>query len=134
MNGVAAGDAPVAALEAALRDAMLAGDVDALDRLLADDLVFTDQDGAVWRKADDLAAHRSRALTLSEIVPDDPVVRRLGEGAVAVIVAVRIAGVAGGQGFDGTFRYTRVWAAVEGRWRVRVAHCSAVASSDNQMG
>jgi hypothetical protein len=50
-------DEPIAAAEAALRAAMLAGDADALDALLDDDLSFTDQVGNRMSKADDLAVH-----------------------------------------------------------------------------
>jgi len=44
--------------EAALRAAILANDVDALDALLDDDLIFTIPSGQVISKHDDLSAHR----------------------------------------------------------------------------
>jgi Domain of unknown function (DUF4440)/Protein of unknown function (DUF952) len=45
--------------ERRLQAAQLAGDVEALDRLLDDRLVAIGPDGARYTKADDLAAHRS---------------------------------------------------------------------------
>jgi hypothetical protein len=45
--------------EIALRAAMLSNDVDALDTLLDDDLIFTIPTGQIISKHDDLAAHRS---------------------------------------------------------------------------
>jgi hypothetical protein len=64
------------AAEAQLRDAMLAGNVKALDTLLADDLVFTNQVGQCLTKADDLAAHSSgRYGSLNSISPTSECVR-----------------------------------------------------------
>ncbi len=58
--------------EAALRAAMLANDVEALEALLDDDLVFTVPTGQVISKEDDLAAHRENLLRLDTLeVQDD---------------------------------------------------------------
>ena len=54
----------VAALEESLRAAMLTGNVNALSDLLDDTMVFTNQNGAVLAKADDLAANHSGQLTI----------------------------------------------------------------------
>lgn len=53
--------------EAALRAAMLANDVDTLDTLLDDDLVFTIPSGLVISKYDDLSAHRAKLLRLDTL-------------------------------------------------------------------
>lgn len=49
--------------EASLRQAMLESDVEALDRLVHDRLLFAGPDGAVYRKEDDLRVHRSKVQT-----------------------------------------------------------------------
>jgi ketosteroid isomerase-like protein len=46
-------------LEEKLRQAMLASDIEALDELIADDLIFTMHTGLVINKQDDLEAHRT---------------------------------------------------------------------------
>lgn len=116
----------VAEMEARLRAAMLAGDVAALDELLDDDLVFTDQNGRRLGKADDLAAHRSGLLRLDRIEAADAIFRVEGDTAL-VAVRVELAGSYAGQGFSGAFAYTRVWLRRGGKWRIAAAHCSAVA-------
>jgi ketosteroid isomerase-like protein len=65
----------VEAAEAQLRDAMLVGDVKALDDLLADDLVFINQIGQYLTKADDLAAHCSGRLRITQLDISDQRVR-----------------------------------------------------------
>lgn len=117
-------DEPIVAAEAALRTAMLAGDVDALDALLDEDLWFTDQAGNRLSKADDLAVHRSGRLKLETIDLVDPrYIRRWGDCAT-VCVAVDLAGFFDGESFFGRFAYSRVWHERDGRWRVVLAHCS----------
>lgn len=51
-----------------MRLAMLASDVEALDELIADDLILVGPSGDVFHKQDDLALHRSgrQKLTLAE--------------------------------------------------------------------
>lgn len=112
--------------EAALRRAMLAGDVEALTDLLADDVCYTDQAGNRLGKADDLAAHRSGVLRLETIdAVDVPDIRLRGDSAT-VCLTVDIAGLFDGAAFFGRFAYSRVWHLQDGRWRVVLAHCSAL--------
>jgi hypothetical protein len=116
----------LSALEERLRQAMLAGDADSLDRLIADGLVFTTQTGEVMGKAADLAAHRSGLLRLTRLDPSDRRTVTQPESAV-VSVQMDVAGTYGGELFFGLFRYTRVWALMDGRWQVVAGHVSAVA-------
>jgi len=57
-------DPEIVALEADLRRAQLTADVDALDRLIAEDLLFTGPDGELGTKTQDLAAHQSGVLRI----------------------------------------------------------------------
>jgi ketosteroid isomerase-like protein len=104
---------------------MLAGDLEALDALLADDLVFTDQSGARLTKADDLAIHRLGRLKITQINFSDQHVRPSGTCAIVTVVA-EVSGSFDGQLFSGKFAYTRVWERLDGRWRIAAAHCSAI--------
>ena len=117
----------IAALEAELRAAQLASDADALDRLIAEDLLFAGPDGQLATKADDLAAHRTRALRFTSHEPQDVRMRRVGDDVVIVSLLTRIAGSVHGQPFGGSARYTRVWAR-EGdrRWRIVAGQESSV--------
>lgn len=117
--------AGIEASEDQLRQAMLTGDVAALDALVADTSIFTNQFGVVLAKADDLAAHRSGQLKLTRIDAEDQRIQAIDGGAV-VTVLCRLAGSFDGQPFAGAFRYTRVWAPTEKGIQVIAAHCSAV--------
>lgn len=113
--------------EARLRDAMLAGDVGALDALLSADTVFTNQTGARLTKADDIAVHRSGLLRIERLDPEGhTLIRVLGDSAI-VCMTVELAGTYEDQPFGGTFAYTRIWhRSPSNGWQVEAAHCSPV--------
>lgn len=117
----------VVELEEQLERAMRASDVQALDELLADDLLFTNHQGMVVTKQEDLDVHRSGLLKLDSIVASDRRIRLLGPVAI-VAVRVQLAGRYANDSFEGAFRYTRVWALQGARWRIVAAHASAVAA------
>jgi uncharacterized protein (TIGR02246 family) len=111
-------DAEIAGLEAELRAAQLAADVAALDRLIADDLLFTGPDGRFATKADDLNAYRDGVMRVTSHEPEEIRVRRIGADAGAVALRARMTGSYAGEDFSVTARYTRVWAREGGRWRI----------------
>ena len=111
--------------EAALRQAQLASDTDALEPLLDDALVFTGPDGRVYGKADDLDAHRSGVIRITRLEPSEERIMNFGQLAV-VIVRMEMAGAFHGEPFGGAFRYTRVWRDGPGGWRIVAGHVSAV--------
>jgi ketosteroid isomerase-like protein len=115
----------IAALEARLRAAMLAGDVVALDALLADDLLFTNQNGETFGKEADLDAHRSGLLELTSIECSGEQVRPMRDVAI-VVVKVALAGEYAGQPFAGSFAYTRLWRRDGEIWHVAAGHCSSI--------
>jgi uncharacterized protein (TIGR02246 family) len=111
-------DPEIEALEAELRAAQLGADVAALDRLIADDLLFTGPDGALATKADDLAAYRDGVMRVASHEPEALHVRRVGADVAVVALRARMTGSYAGQPFAGTARYTRVWAREGGRWQI----------------
>jgi Domain of unknown function (DUF4440) len=92
----------VVAVEAQLRDAMLSSNVETLDALLADDLLFTNQAGQRLTKADDLAAHSSGLLKITRIDISDRRVRPSEWFAIVTLVA-SVGGSFDGQSFSGSF-------------------------------
>ncbi|HEX6958632.1 MAG TPA: nuclear transport factor 2 family protein [Ferrovibrio sp.] len=116
----------ISVFEGRLRTAVLAGDVDALDDLIADDLILTDQTGRVLTKEMDLAAHRSGLLRISKLEFSD-VLSRQANDVVIVVVRAAVAGTYDKVPFAGEYRYTRVWRKCATGWRVAAAHCSAIA-------
>lgn len=113
------------AAEAALRQAQLINDAEALDRLLDNALVFTGPDGALYGKADDLHAHRQRWLRLTRLEPSEERVQRFGSIAV-VSVRMEMAGSFKDTPIAGPYRYTRVWCKRPEGWRIVAGHVSAV--------
>lgn len=109
--------AEVDTAEEALRSAMLAADVAALDGLIDDDLLFVGPDGSLLSKAADLDVYRSgeQRITTLEIHERD---LRVRDALASVAVVARVAGVYRGQAFEGRFRYLRVWHASTSGWKV----------------
>ncbi|MBB3772263.1 ketosteroid isomerase-like protein [Angulomicrobium tetraedrale] len=112
--------------ERRLRDAALAGDTFALDRLLADDLVFVDQRGQFLSKQDDLDLHRTGALKLSRLIFSDYRLRALAPGAVIAVLRAEAKGHAGGAAFTASLRITRLWHRSADGWRVVNHHATVI--------
>lgn len=105
--------------EETLRTAMLTGDVESLDRLLDDDLLFVAPNGELARKSDDLDNYRSGHQSIHRHVPRDLVIALHGEDVAVSSVVVELAGELRGEAFAGTVRYTRTWRrASSGAWRI----------------
>jgi ketosteroid isomerase-like protein len=126
MNEAAAAELRVA--ERRLQAAQLAGDVDALDQLLDDRLVFTfGPDGQLYSKADDLNNHRTRRQTMTSLVEEE--LRVLAEGTTGVTWFLgALQGQLDGAPFAVRMRYTRTWIRDDQHgWRIIAAHASIAA-------
>src|SRR6476661_7162557 len=120
-------DTEIVALEAELRAAQLTADVPVLDRLIADELLFTGPDGQLGTKAQDLEAHGSGVVRFLSHVPEELRIRRVGEDVAVVALRARLEVEVAGTITRGTYRYTRVWAREGGgTWRVVGGHVSEV--------
>jgi ketosteroid isomerase-like protein len=119
-------DPEIVGLEVELRDAQLSADVVTLERLIADDLLFTGPDGNLGTKAQDLAAHGSGAMRMREHEPEELRIRRIGADVAIAALRTRLVVDIGGTTVRGTFRYTRIWAREDGAWRVAGGHVAAV--------
>ena len=117
----------IVAAEADIRAAQLNADVTALERLIADELLFTGPDGQLGTKAEDLHLHGSGAVRFRSHEPEELRVRRVGTDVAVSALRARLAVEVHGKLASGTFRYTRVWAREDGSaWRVVGGHVSAV--------
>jgi ketosteroid isomerase-like protein len=103
--------------EHALLEAMRTSNVEQLDALLHDDLLFNTPDGMTATKAMDLANYRSGNIHLHTVAAHDQTVRIIGDTAV-VAVTVALKGSYLDQALDGAFRYIRVWKYTNQRWKV----------------
>ncbi|WP_080380747.1 nuclear transport factor 2 family protein [Burkholderia pseudomallei] len=111
--------------ESALRDAMLTNNVDVLDKLLDDDLVFTAPNGQVLSKDDDLSAHRAKLLRLDRLDINEIRAHAIGE-MILTTTKARLVGYFGAVAIGGTFAYTRLWRQSGARWRVVAGHAAEI--------
>jgi ketosteroid isomerase-like protein len=104
----------------------LSGDVVALDRRIAEELLFTGPAGKLATKSEDLDAHASGAVRFRAHEPEELRVRRVGADVAVTALRVRLAVEVAGTLVRGTYRYTRVWAREGNAWRVVGGHVSEV--------
>jgi ketosteroid isomerase-like protein len=123
-------DPEAVALETEVRAAQLRADVAALDRLVAEELLFTGPDGRLGTKAQDLEAHASGAIRFRAHEPEELRVRRVGAYVIVTALRARLAVEVDSTLVRGTYRYTRIWAReAGGPWRVVGGHVSEVATA-----
>jgi hypothetical protein len=118
-------ESAIRAAEERLWKAQLSGDVEALDDLIADDLLFTGLAGSLETKAADLQQHRSGALKITKLEPLEFRVRVIPGGAISS-VKMDAAAVVAGKLIAATLRYTRVWISEGGRLKIAGGHMSLV--------
>jgi ketosteroid isomerase-like protein len=118
-------DDEILACEAELQRAQLTGDVAALDRLLDDLLLFTNIDGTLASKSDDLSSHRSGQLRITRMDPSDRHLLHLGATSV-VSVRMNAEAIMNGVPVKVTLRYTRIWHRRTEGWRLVAGHMSTV--------
>lgn len=112
--------------EESLKSAMESSNVDALDQLIDDDLIFTTHYGDVISKADDLTVHRSGDLVFEQIdLKEHKII--IHESIAVVSVTAMIKATFCGDRADGRFKFTRVWSKSGGILKVIAGHASCTA-------
>lgn len=107
----------VIASEERLLEAMQTSDVELLNELLHDDLLFNGPDGTTATKAMDLANYGSGDIHLHTVAAHDLALSLIGDTAV-VTVTVELGGNYLDETLNGSFRYLRVWKLIDNRWQV----------------
>jgi len=118
-------ESTIETLEERLKAAMLAGDVQALHALLADDITSIDHLGRRVDKLQELGAHRTGILKLDQLDVYDRVIKPL-DNAASVSLRARVSGTYYGETFSAKIAYTRVWVCRHGVWTVTSLHYSMV--------
>lgn len=109
-----------------LRLAIFNSDVNALNQLLAPDLIFTNHLGQVLSKQDDLIAHQSGIIKVNVLTPSEQYIQIRGDMAI-VSVKMHLVGSYDGITSDSDFRFTRIWTlSSNDTWQVIAAHSSIV--------
>jgi ketosteroid isomerase-like protein len=112
--------------EEELREATLKNDVEATDRLLAEDWLNTNTNGSVTRKPQLLTLLRSAPFQFKAINDDDVAIRVFGEAAVVIGRSTRERLDPDGKVITQRVRFMRVYAKRENRWQVVAAQATTV--------
>lgn len=117
----------VLAVEQRRFEAMKQADIQALDRMLADDVIYVHASGMMETKRQHLEALSSGALRYLSIEPQDMKVRLYGDAAV-VNGRAKMVVHAGGNDIPLDLRYTEVYVKQEGHWRLAAWQSTRIAA------
>jgi hypothetical protein len=95
-------------IEYKLIEGTTTGDLEFLDAILHDDLLFIAPNGQTITKQMDLASHRAGEMVVEHLIPTFEEVKILGNTAT-VIVVYDTKGSMLGDPIQGQFRYIRIW-------------------------
>jgi len=112
--------------EQSLKLAMISSDFEVLNKLLSEELMFTNHMGQILSKKDDLNAHKKGDFKIDTLSLTEQVIKSAGE-VVIVSAHAKIVGSYKGEVTSGNFRFTRVWEKRDSKWQVLVGHASMVA-------
>ena len=110
-------------MEDQLLEAIKTSDIDTLDKLLHDDLLFITPDGQVITKQMDLTSHRLGTMVIEELVSTIEQINLI-ENTAIVIVVYETKGKMLGNPIQGRFRYLRNWSIFDGQWKVISGSCT----------
>jgi uncharacterized protein (TIGR02246 family) len=110
-------------------DAMKKRDKAAFEGLLADEYMFTNEDGKTRTKAEDIAMMTSPDTVIQSASVSDQKLRIIGNGAAVETGVYKSTGMNKGKPFDETGRYTTTWMWRGGRWQIVADHTSLVKSA-----
>ena len=114
----AGAEAEIAALEDELNRAIVQGDVDFFERVLADDFTHMSQSGRFRTKAEWMKGRKAGQSPYKSFGVDNLSIRVYGATAVVTGVSKPEGKDATGAAIDGRFRFLRVWIKHDGRWQV----------------
>lgn len=123
-------EAKIRECEARLYAAMATSNLEELNTLIADDLLFVGPDGQLATKALDLELHRTGATVFTQFDPKGLQLRIL-DGSVVALARIFLSGTYLGQPFAGKFQYMRVWVLCQGSWQVTAGSVVAVQNEIN---
>lgn len=98
----------------------------AYDRLLHADYFFTNEDGKIITRAEDLAHMTSSEIVINTNETSDKKVRIVGNTSAVETGMYHTTGTTKGKPFDETGRYTTTWIWRDLRWQVIADHVSLV--------
>lgn len=110
-------DEQIIECEKRLLEALKTGDIQVLDELLHDDLIFNIPTGQTINKEMDIENYRSGIMTVYDISTSDRTIKTV-ENVSTIVVTVYLKAKYADQIIDGKFRYLRVWKLTNNAWKV----------------
>jgi hypothetical protein len=104
--------------EEILRNAMINSDIEVLDELLSDDMLFVGPDGSAVTKDIDISAHKSKVQKMTSIVQSGQRIQKYDEETYVVAVKCEVKGTFGEMKIDGNYSYLRVWKKENEKFRI----------------
>ena len=102
------------------------GDAAEIERILADEYLYTNEEGRVKNKLEDVAGYKTGKTKMILTETTDQKVRVVGNNAAIETGTFRAKGTNDGKAFDETERYTTVWVWRDMRWQIVSDHTSTV--------
>lgn len=109
-------------LERKLFSAIKNGDLETLDALLHQDLIFNLPTGESISKVADLETYRSGKLVIKNITASDQIINVIEDVAV-VAVTIKLEADFDGHSANGNYRYLRIWKKFEDGWKIIGGSC-----------
>lgn len=112
--------------EIELLTAIKYADVEVLEKLLHDDLLFNLPDGQTITKEFDLNSYRSGKMKVDSLEASDQIINIIDNAAV-VTVSVSLKGTYENNPINGVFKYIRVWKQFDEHLKVIAGSCVQLA-------
>jgi ketosteroid isomerase-like protein len=95
--------------EEKLRKAMINSDVETLDDLISDDMLFVGPVGGTATKDMDISAHKSKIQKMTSILQSEQRIKKYDDETYVVAVKCEIKGTFDDMNIDGNYSYLRIW-------------------------
>jgi ketosteroid isomerase-like protein len=108
-----------------LIEAIRKSDINFIETVLHDDLLFLAPNGHIITKEMDLTSHRLKQMTVDELVPTFEDFKIIGDTAISIVV-YDTKGVMLGQAISGRFRYIRNWKVINDQVKIVSGACMQI--------
>jgi ketosteroid isomerase-like protein len=100
-----------------LLDAIRNGDINTLDELLHESLIFNIPTGQTITKEMDIENYRSGIMSVYDISTTDQTIKTV-DNISTIVVTIHLKAKYADQIIDGKFRYLRVWKLFNNSWKI----------------
>lgn len=110
--------AQITVCEERLIAAIKVADIEVMDELLHDALLFNIPNGFTITKAMDLENYKSGLMQIHNLKISDRKIEIIGDDTAIVVLTAELDAVYGDESINGKFRYLRVWKHTNDKWQI----------------